>query len=898
MDEESRPNPEHLLAQAEAEARQSGRGRLKVFLGYAAGVGKTYAMLSSARERKAEGADVVAGLVETHARADTDALLEGLEVIPRRTLRYRDASLQEMDLDAVLSRKPGIALVDELAHTNAPGSRHARRYQDVTELLEHGIDVYTTLNIQHLESLNDVVAQITGVTVRETVPDSILEEAEIEVVDLPPDELLLRLQDGKVYVPDQARRAIERFFRKGNLTALREMLLRRGALRVDEQMRAYMQMRSIRGPWPAGERVVVCVSPSPTSERLVRGAKRLADELRADWFAVYVETPQGPACSGPAEERLATHLRLAEELGARSVRISAPSVAEGIVRFAEDHNVTKIIVGKPLLPRWSEALSGSVVDRIVRRSGQIDVYFISGAQSGQARPSRRPLLRGTPASAYLLSAALVGLATALGWPFHLAFRPTNLVMIYLAAVVVAALYLGRGPALLASILSVTAFDFFFIAPRFTFTVEDTEYLVTFAGLLVVGLVVSALTSRVRNQMDAVRRREAETSALYAFSRDLVAAVGQSSIVDALLAHIRESYDRSAVVLIPGPDGLTVAGSTLTQPLGEDELAVAAWALRHNHPAGAGTDTLAAADLHHVPLRTHQGVVGVMAVEPVSPWSPQQERALEAVASQAALAMERARFAEEARNVEVLRATERMQSALLNAVSHQLRTPLASVTGVLSALRSGGDEAMAALDAGSEQEMLDIAWEQVEHLNWLVGNLLDMTRLDAGAVRLKSEPCDLQDVVGVCLSQLARRLAGRRVDVDIAPELPLVPLDFVLITQVINNLLDNASRYSPPDTPIELRVSMAAGLEPGVLVSVRDHGPGLSRETLSCLFDRFQPVDRPEGGGGAGLGLPICKAIVDLHGGQISAENHLEGGASFSFTLPLERARQSQSEADQ
>lgn len=883
----SRPNPEHLLAQVQAEERHRGRGRLKVFLGYAAGVGKTFAMLSSARERLAEGVEVVVGYVETHGRAETEALVVGLEVVPRRRTEYRGTELTEMDLDAVLARRPRVVLVDELAHTNAPGSRHVKRFQDVMELLEAGMDVYTTVNIQHLESLTDVVAQITGVTVRETVPDGVLEEAdEIETVDLPPDELLLRLRDGKVYVAEQAQRAMELFFRKGNLTALREMTLRRVARRVDDQMRAYMQMRSIPGPWPAGERLAVCVSPSPSSERLVRGTKRLADDLGAEWFAVYIETPNQPALSREDEERLANHLRLAEGLGARTARLPSPNVAEGTVKFAEDHNVTKIIVGKPLHSRWLQLLRGSVVEEIVRRSGRIDVYFVSGTAGQATRATHLPVGATKQWRQYLLSVGLVVLATVVSWPFQYGLHPTNLVMIYLGTVVGAALYLGRGPALLASVLGVMAFDFFFVEPKLSLSVNDTQYIVTFAGLLVVGLVISTLASRVRNQVDAGRRREAETAGLYALSRDLAAAAELPAILQAALAHIRESFGKNAVLLLPEAGVLRAVAGTYPGPLSENELGVAMWVFQQNRPAGAGTSTLPGSELHYIPLRTHGGVVGVLAVEPLTPWTPQGGRSLEAVANQVALVVERTQLAEEAGHVEVLRATERVQAALLSSVSHQLRTPLASVTGVLSALRAGGEGQASALPEAAQTELLDTAWEQVQHLNWLVGNLLDMTRLDAGAVRLNLEPCDLQDAVGVSLAQMSSRTRGREVRVDLPPDLPLVPMDFVLVVQVINNLLDNALRYSPNEASVEITARRLTDPGAALEVSVRDHGPGLAPEDLPRVFDRFRRARGPEAGGGAGLGLSICQAVIELHGGRIRAQNDPEGGARFLFTLPL------------
>jgi len=891
--EHQRPNPDHLLEQVRAEERRRARGRLKVFLGYAAGVGKTYAMLEAARQRQAQGVDVAAAYVETHGRAETEALLGDLEVVPRRQVEYRGASLGELDIDATLARHPQLALVDELAHTNAPGSRHPKRYHDVEELLAAGIDVYTTLNIQHLESFNDVVAQITGVVVRETIPDRAMDEAdEIELIDLPPDELLQRLREGKVYVPDQAARAVERFFRKGNLTALREMSLRCAARRVDDQMRAYMQMRSIPGPWPAAERLLVCVSPSPLNERLVRAARRLADELKAEWFALYVETPGQTRLPPEDRDRVARNLQLAEELGAKTATRQAECVAESVVDFAREHNVTKIIAGKPLRPRWVELLRGSVLDQIVRQSGSIDVYVISGSaeQPAQARAfARRAAVSWRR---YLQGAGLVVAATLVGWPIHSRVEPTNLVMLYLTAVVVAALYLGRGPAVLASVLGVLALDFFFVPPHHTLAVQDTQYLLTFLGLLGVGVVVSTLAARAHDQTAAGRRREAQTTALYSLSRDLAAAVGLDAVLQVVISHIRETFHSAAAVLLPEGERLGVRVASFGLTVDDDEHAVAIWAFQHGRPAGEGTDTLPAAALGYLPLKTARGVVGVLGVRPAAPdqWvAPERRQLLEAFASQAALAVERAQLAEQASQIELLSATERLQAALLNSISHDLRTPLASITGVLSSLRKPRptDAQSARLDDAARDELVESAWEEADRLNRLVANLLDMTRLEAGALKVTKEPCELQDVVGTVLLQLADRLGDRAVTTEIPPDLPLVPVDFVLIAQALANVLDNAIKYSPADLPIEITARVVSDqLE----VTVADQGMGINPDDLGRVFDKFYRVQRPESPTGTGLGLSISKGIVEAHGGAIQAQNRPGGGTIIKLTLPLAEGR--------
>ncbi len=884
----SRPDPDHLLARVAAEAEQSGRGRLRVFLGYAAGVGKTYAMLQAARQRRAEGVDVVVGYVATHGRAETEALLSGLETVPCRQVQYRGTDLSEPDIDAILARRPRLVLIDELAHTNAPGLRHPKRHQDVSELLAAGIDVYTTLNVQHLASLTDAVAQVTGIHVHETVPDRLVDDADdIELVDLPPDELLQRLAEGKVYLADQATLAAERFFRKGNLTALREMVLRRAASRVDEQMRSYMQTRAIPGPWPAAERLLVCVGPGPLSARLLRSARRLADELKAEWFALHVEVPDGSGAGGA----LAENLRLAEELGAKVAMRTAPVIADAVVAFARDHNVTKIIVGKPLRPRWVDLLRGSVVDHIIRQSGQVDVYVINSAAEAPTPTSTaaRASVRLRP---YALSAALVAAATLVGWPVHRVIHPANLVMLYLVAVVVASLYLGRGPSVFTSAASVIAFDFFFVQPRLTLTVDDTQYILTFLGLFAVGVVVSALVVRVKHQVEAGHKREAETYEVYSLSRNLAATGTLEGVVEALVTHLRQTFGYETVLLLPAAaDGggrlelQAVAGSV---DMSEDERAVAQWAHEHGEAAGAGTDTLPAATMRYTPLKVagrSLGVVGVRAATEEWIEAPDQRRLLEAFVSQAAVAVERVRLADQANQVEVLSATEKLQTALLNSVSHELRTPLATITGVLSSLREeAGEGAPRGADGEAMRaELVDTAWGEAERLNRLVGNLLDMSRLQAGALSLRPEPCDIQDVVGISLTQLADRLRDRAVTVEVPAGFPLVPLDAVMMVQVLNNLLDNALKYSPAGTPLDI----AAGLDgPGAVLAVSDRGVGIPPEDLAGVFGKFQRLRHDDGVSGTGLGLAISKGIVEAHGGSIWAENRPGGGTTIRLVLPI------------
>lgn len=907
IEEPPRPNPDELLARVQAEEQQQTRGKLKIFLGYAAGVGKTYAMLEAARARHADGVDVVIGYIETHKRAETDALVEGLSIIPRRQIDYRGRLLTEMDVDAIVARKPQLALVDELAHTNVPGSRHPKRYLDVLDLLAAGINVYSTLNIQHLESLNDVVAQITGITIHETLPDNIIDEAdEIELIDLAPDELLQRLKDGKVYVPEQAVRAIEKFFRKGNLTALREIALRRTADRVDDQMRAYMETRAITGPWAAKERLLVCVSPGALSERLVRTARRLAAELDADWYAMYVETPDHARLTQHQRGRVEQMLHLAEELGAKTITVPSLSVTETILKYARTHNITKIIAGKPVRARWIEFVRGSVVDQIIRHSGDIDVYVISGEVETSPIIEAREWQPHRPLRRYLLSLALVAIVTFLGVPIHSIIDPANLVMLYLMAVVIAAIYLGRGPSVVAAVLGVLALDFFFVPPKLTFVVADTQYILTFIGLMIVGLVISALTVRVREEADAAQRRQLETAELYDFTRDLAATSGIEGIMQAIVTHVERTFCRGVAIFLPEGESLKLRGTSSGFTIDENELAVATWAYQHNEPAGRGTDTLPAASLRCLPLKTSRGVVGVLGVKPSSPaayLTQEQRRLLESFGNQSALAIERAQLAEQARQTQLIQATEKLQTALLDSISHELRTPLVSITGALSSL----NEENSNMDSATRRNLVETALSEAERLNHLVGNLLDMTRIEAGAIRVRQEPCDVQDVIGSTLERLANRLEGRNVKIEIPPNLPMVPMDFGLIVQVLVNLLDNALKYSFADKPIEVDARI---VDAKLQIQVVDRGIGIPRDDLTRVFDKFYRVQRPNNvrqlvpvssgsaksdrafrmqrpdkATGTGLGLSICKGIIEAHGGSIKAENREGGGTVITVALP-------------
>ena len=881
--DEHRPDPDALLARVKEEEARQTRGKLKVFLGAAAGVGKTYAMLEAAHARRAEGMDVVVGWVDTHGRAETEALLKGLEIVARRPIEYRGTILTEFDLDAALARRPTLILVDELAHTNAPGVRHTKRWQDVLELLDAGINVYTTLNVQHLESLNDVVAKITGVRVHETIPDSVLEQAdEVELVDLPPEELLQRLKEGKVYIPEQAQEAIRNFFRKGNLIALRELALRRTADRVDVQMRVYMRDHAIPKTWPVTERLMVTIGASPFSVRLVRSAKRMADSLRAEWIVAYVETPARARLSEEDRAQVAETLRLAEQLGAETLTLSGQRISEEILTHARARNVSKIIVGKPAGPLWKRILFGSIVDNLVRGSGDIDIYVISGEKAAPLHPATPVRPPRTDWPAYGRASAVVAFCTAAAWVMFPHFELSNIIMVYLLGVVGVAAHSGRGPSVLASVLSVAAFDFFFVPPYFTFAVSDAQYLVTFAVMFVVALITSSLTVRIRQQAESARQRERRTAALYALSRELASVRGTQNILSAAVRHIAEVFRSQVVILLPDPSGRPTirAGLPAQFEMDTTELGVSQWVYEHRQMAGLGTSTLPGAKALYLPLvapRRTLGVLGVCPTEPHALDAPEQIHLLETFANQTALALERVVLAEEAQRAQVEIEAERLRSALLISVSHDLRTPLATIMGAASSLLEDGTH----FQRGTWQDLLQSILDEAERLNRLVSNLLNMTRLEAGTLAVKKDWLPLEEVVGTALARMEKRLGDRPVAIHVPADLPLVQIDGVLIEQVLINLLDNGVKYTPVRSGIDISASVS---DAAVLVEVADRGPGFAPGEEKRVFDKFYRGQTADSRG-VGLGLAICRAIVEAHGGKIWAENRPGGGALFRFTLP-------------
>ena len=881
---ERRPDPDSILKRLQEEERKQARGKLRIFFGATAGVGKTYAMLEAAHEQREDGVDVVIGWVETHKRAETEALLQGLEILPPRLVEYRGTHLREFDLDAALKRRPTLILMDELAHTNAPGSRHAKRYQDVQELLDAGIHVYTTVNVQHLESLNDVVTQITGVAIHETVPDSMLEQADdVELIDLPPDDLLQRLKDGKVYVPEQAAHAIENFFRKGNLIALRELALRRTADRVDEQMQVYRHDHAIPRTWPAAETIMVCVNLNPRGARLVRAARRMAAGLHAKWLAVYVQTPEHLRLPEADRSRGVQTLRMAERLGAETVTLSGHRVSQEILSYARTRNVSKIIVGKPVRTRLKEMVFGSVVADLVKESGEIDIYVITG-EAGESRPLMpRVFQRTSDWSAYGKGLLVVALSTALAWLMFPYFSPANLIMVYLLGVTLVASRFGRGPSVLASVLSVLAFDFFFVPPYFSFAVSDTQYVITFGVMLVIALVISTLTVRIRQQAEAARQREQRTAALYAMSRELTTHRRVENMVRVATRHIRDMFQGQIAVLLPDPAGrlMLQPGEQVSFVYDAKNKGVAQWVFDHAEMAGSGTETLPGADALYLPLVASRGVIGVLAVRSDQPQRllvPEELHLLETFANQTAAAIERALLAKETQSAHVLVETERMRNSLLSAISHDLRTPLATITGATSALL----EQKQTFDPRSSRELIQAVYDEAMRMERLVTNLLYMTRLEAGAVEVKKEWLPLDEIVGAVLRRMDDRLKDHVVETSLPSDLPLVEADGVLIEQVLLNLLDNALKYAPRGSVIDVS---AHAEDDGLMVEVGDHGPGVPAGEEQRIFDKFYRV-APAGTTGVGLGLAISRGIVEAHGGHIWVERRDGGGSLFRFTLPI------------
>jgi len=881
---DQRPSPEALLEVAQAERR----GKLKIFLGAAPGVGKTYEMLQQAAARRREGVDAVIGVVETHGRIETEQLVRGFEVIPRRRIEYRGRTLDEMDLDAVLARRPKLVLVDELAHSNAPGSRHPKRYLDIEELLAAGIDVYTTINIQHVESLNDVVARITRIRVRETVPDGIIDRAdEIEVIDLTPEDLMQRLREGKVYVRDQAQRALRHYFLPGNLAALRELALRRTAQRVDEQMLTYMQAHAISGPWAAGERLLVCISENPISAQLVRQTRRIADQLKAKWTALYIETSRHHRLSEVERDRIADTLRLAERLGAEAITVPGSRIAEDVIAFAQSNNVTQIILGKSDRPRWQRLFYGSVASELMRKAGTIGIHIVAGEGEPILEKTVRTRQDGEAFDPlpYLVSTLTVGVALLIALAIDRFITVPNISLVFLSAVLFSAIVYGLLPSLYAAFLSVLAYNFFFLPPIYTFTIADPANVVALVFFGIVAVFTSNLTARTRSQALTAQTRAKATAELYAFSRKL-AGIGEiDDLLWAFCHQVALMLKLRIVVLLPEGDSITLrAGYPPEDTLDEADVAAAKWTWDHNRAAGRGADTLPGAKRLFLPMRTERGPVGVIGIDRDRPGpllTPDERRLLDALTDQTAVAIERIGLAEGIDEARLQAETERLRATLLSSVSHDLRTPLASIIGSITTLRSND----ARYPAEAREELMATIQEEAERLNRFVGNLLDTTRLEAGTIHFKREMVDLAEIVETALRRAARILAHHKVEVDLAADLPMVPIDIAIFEQALFNLLDNAAKYAPRGSLLRIR-----GYETGrsVAIEVEDEGPGIPQEQLERIFDKFHRVsegdNRPAG---TGLGLSICRGFVEGMGGRIAAANRADrSGARFTITMPV------------
>jgi len=885
---EERPEPEALLDLA----RREGRGRLKIFLGAYPGVGKTCAMLEAAHERRREGVDAVVAVVETHGRAETARLLRGLETVPRREMSYRGRSFAEMDLDALLARRPKLALVDELAHANVPGSRHPKRWQDVEEVLAAGIDVYTTLNVQHIESLNDAVARISRVRVRETLPDRVLELAdEIELVDLPPDDLIQRLREGKVYVRDQVGKALRHFFSKGNLTAFREMAMRVAAERVDAQMLSWMRQHAIPGPWPAQERLLVCIGEAPSGRQLVRSARRTADRLRVPWLAVHVATPKFAALPEAAREQVAEALRLAESLGGEAVTLHAESdIAGEVVAFARARNATRILVGRPAPRRWLAWLGGfpgTIGAEIVARAQDFDVTLIAPGEPEAARAALPPAPpQPVAAGSYVWATAAVAAAGLVAYAADRVLPLPNLSLIFLTAVLLVATRRGLWPSIYASLLSFLAYNFFFTVPFHTFTVSSRDDVLTIFVFLLAATVAGNLAGRLKAQVEAMRTTVRRMENLYRFSRSVAAAASLDDVLWAAVHHVAATLRCRSLVLLPAEAGRLeiAAGYPPEDRLAPRDRGAADWAWEKAEPAGHGSATLPAADWLFLPLATRRGPVGLLGVAfdgGGGALAPDSRRLLEALADQVAVAVERAKLAADIEDARLLTESEKLRSALLSSVSHDLRTPLVSIIGSATTLAERAER----LGAADREALVHTVLEESERLDRYVQNLLDMTRLGYGALRPNLEWADLREIVGRALRQVARLTAGHRIETTLPADLPQLRVDPVLMEQVLVNLLDNAAKYAPAGSLVRIAAERCKGT---VRLTLTDQGPGIPAEAREAVFDMFYRVragDRRSTG--TGLGLSICRGLVEAHGGSIRAREGPGGrGLAVEIELPV------------
>jgi len=888
--EEQRLNPDELLQRVQADEAKAKRGRLKIFFGYAAGVGKTFAMLESAHRDLKAGIDLVVGYVEPHGRHDTESLLAGLETLPTKAISYQNVTLQEFDLDGALARHPEVILVDELAHSNAEGCRHSKRWQDVFELLDAGIDVYTTLNVQHIESLNDVIAQITGIKVRETLPDAVIERADdIELVDVTPEELLQRLHQGKVYLSVQAERALRHFFQQPKLAALRELSLRQAARRLQRDVDEGRRESRTKLLWPTVDRLLVCIGPSPTGAKLIRATKRMANVLDAEWLAVSVQTGNRSENSEESRRQISEHLLLAESLGAEVHQLVGESVAQTILSYARSRNVSRVVVGKTAEPFWRRLMFGSLVDELIRTSGDIDVFLVQGEEEEGKRSkssAAAPIWKLAPID-LLKSAGVVLTSALIGWPMHVAgIAQANVIMAFLAGVAIVSVYLGSAPSIFASILSVLIFDLFFVPPYYSFAVSDAQYLITFFVMLTIGVLISSVTSRVRQQITESQDRERTTHSLYRLSKQLGEAMGREFLVGMAGQRLNELFDAYVMISIKNDRGELEPRFGQETEIAKDtrNAAVAAWVFEHQKPAGRGTDTLPRSTALFLPLVGSEesiGVVGIQTRDPHRLSQPDQRQLLETCVRQIALAIERDTLSLQAYDAKLEVEAERMRSSLLSSVSHDLRTPLAVIAGATSSIMDSAADRLTT----QEMSLAKSVYEESQRLSRLVDNLLYMTRLESNSLKLRTEPHVFEEIVGSAIARVEPLLGTRRIHVVIPSDLPLLDVDPMLVEQLLINLLENAVRYTPPDRSIDLIASASRGK---VQVSVLDNGPGLSPGDEERVFDKFYrgPTHGHDSTRGVGLGLAICKAVIEAHGGKIEAKNRKEGGAAFTFTLPI------------
>jgi two-component system sensor histidine kinase KdpD len=884
---DSRPDPDRLLAKIKDEELQARRGKLKLFFGASAGVGKTFAMLLAAQVQHQQGVDVIIGVIETHGRAETEALVAGLPKLELKEIRYRDRVLREFDLDGALARKPQLILVDELAHSNVAGSRHAKRWQDVEELLGAGIDVWSAMNVQHLESLNDIVSGITGIRVWETVPDRVFDETdEVVIVDLPPDDLLLRLKEGKVYLPQQAERAVKNFFRKGNLIALRELALRRTADRVDNEMLQYRRNLQAAPVWQTRESILLCIGPDERSEKLVRTTARLAAQLGVPWHCIYVETPRLQRLPDAARQRVFQVLKTAEDNGAITAALSGSDLAATVVRYAHEHNLPKVVLGRdtgrlrrPWRTNLAEAVGALATDLDLLQVALPARDGTASSRQGEAATSVHQK-DDFAWKSYLWSALICAAFTLAVAPLKPMLDLANIVMIFLLAVVVVAVKFGRGPAVLAALLTVVMFDFFYVPPRFSFSVTDAQYLLTFAVMLVVALVIGQLTAGLKFQASVARSREERVGALYAMSRDLSGALMPEQIAEIGARFLKSEFAAPAALMVADlEDRLHGAVPSEGQPDGMD-IGVAQWAFDHDEAAGYGTNTLAAAPVLYVPLKAPMRMRGVLAIGTTHPGrlaGPEQGRLLDTCASLLAISLERVHYVDVAQSVTVQMESERLRNSLLAAISHDLRTPLSALVGMAESLTM-----MKLPELSAELETARRMKDAALRMNSLVNNMLDMARLQSGPVQLNRQWQPLEEVIGTALKAMSGMLDQRSVKVDLADDLPLVNIDAVLFERVLCNLLENAAKYTPATSPIDIRATASGD---HVILTVDDAGPGLPKGKELAIFEMFERGRKESSTPGVGLGLAICRAIVEAHGGTIRGETRAQGGARFTIELP-------------